>query len=131
MNFVTRAQAFAQDHFIVTAFALFVLLAVCAFFITRHNSRKARKHDALCAKPLSLSPDDEKAVEVRYERKPKRVIFLLPAALTIDEYVNAWADAVAPRLGHAFQAVNVETIPQGLFSKAKYRVTFARLEELR
>ena len=131
MDFITKAQLFAQDHFIVIAIVLFALLAVCAFFIARQNSRAARKHDTLCAKPLSLSPDEDKAVKVRYARKPKRVIFLLPAALTTDEDVNAWADAVAPRLGHAFQAVNVETIPQGLFSRAKYRVTFARLEELR
>jgi len=104
---------------------------VCAFFIARHNSRAARKHDTLCAKPLSLSPGEEKAVKVRYARNPKRMIFLLPAVLTTDEDVNAWADAVAPRLGRAFQAVSVETVPQGLFSNAKYRVTFARLEELR
>lgn len=131
MDFITRVQMFAQDHFTAIAVILFLLLAVCAFFIARHNSRATRKHDALCTKPLSLSPNDEKTVKVRYVRKPKRVIFLIPAALTTDEDVNAWADAVAPRLGHAFQAVSVEIIPQGLFSKAKYKVTFARLEELR
>jgi hypothetical protein len=70
---------------------------VCAFFIARHNSRAARKHDTLCAKPLSLSPDEEKAVKVRYARKPKRVIFLAtpPHSLQTKD-VNAWADAVAP-----------------------------------
>ena len=131
MNFITSAQTFAQNHLIAIAVVLFVLLTACAFFVARHISRIARKHDVLRAKPLSLSPNDEKTVKVRYAKKPQRVIFLLPAALTTDEDVNAWADAVAPRLGHAFQAVNVETIPQGLFSRAKYRVTFARLEELR
>ena len=86
---------------------------------------------ALSAKPMSLTKEQIKCCSVEWRWNPSRITFTIPAAYTSDEGINKWADEVAPRLGMRFQPTEVRIIPRRLFRSAQYKVTFAKLKELR
>lgn len=85
----------------------------------------------LSTKPLSLTKEQIKCCSVKWRWNPSRITFTIPAAYTSDEGINKWADEVAPRLGMRFQPTEVRIIPRRLFRSAQYKVTFAKLKELR
>ena len=58
-----------QQHQVTTFMAAAIVLVViifCAWFF----NRRIQKHDALIAKPLCLTADQEKQVSVRHHHKP-------------------------------------------------------------
>lgn len=112
-----------------------LLLAVSAIgtatFYVWHIIRARRKHDALCAQPLSFDEEQERQVVVRYRYRPYRMIFVIPAALVTDEVLQGWVEAIGPRLGRGLSAGAVKVIPQRLWRPSRYEVTFTRLDDLR
>lgn len=119
-----------QQH--VELILLLVTVVICGLTILVHHIiRTHRKHDALCARPLNFDGEQEQKVIVKYRHKPYRMIFIIPAALTTDEVLQAWIEAVGPRLGRGLGAGTVKTIPQHLWRPSRYEVTFTRLSDLR
>lgn len=93
--------------------------------------RNSLMASALSAKPMSLTKEQIKCCSVEWRWNPSRITFTIPGAYTSDEGINKWADEVAPRLGMRFQPTEVRIIPRRLFRSAQYKVTFAKLKELR
>ena len=107
-----------QQHQVTTFMAAAIVLVViifCAWFF----NRRIQKHDALIAKPLCLTADQEKQVSVRHHHKPR------------NETIHAWAEQVAPRLGKDSSHFEVKTTPQRFFRISKHVVTFTKLENIR
>lgn len=93
-----------QQHQVTTFMAAAIVLVViifCAWFF----NRRIQKHDALIAKPLCLTADQEKQVSVRHHHKPRKIVFAIPAAFATNETIHAWAEQVAPRLGERLLAL--------------------------
>ena len=119
-----------QQHQVTTFMAAAIVLVViifCAWFF----NRRIQKHDALIAKPLCLTADQEKQVSVRHHHKPRKIVFAIPAAFVTNETIHAWAEQVAPRLGKDSSHFEVKTTPQRFFRISKHVVTFTKLENIR
>lgn len=129
MDTIMMLLAYVREHpIVILALMILIGISIVALIGFIHN---AKIIDAVTAKPLSLTTEQAKQVMMRHKFRPARYVFFIPAVLATDDIINAWADAIAPRLGTGFQPVEATIIPQRLWSPARYRVTFARLEALR
>lgn len=129
MDTFMMVLAYMQEHPIVILM-LMALIGIVIVSLMRliHNIKMV---DAVTAKPLSLTTEQTKRVVMQHKFRPARYAFFIPAALATDEIINAWADAIGPRLGTGYQPVEITVIPQKLWFPARYKITFARLEALR
>ena len=115
----------------VTTFMAAAIVLVVIIFCAWFFNRRIQKHDALIAKPLCLTADQEKQVSVRHHHKPRKIVFAIPAAFATNETIHAWAEQVAPRLGKDSSHFEVKTTPQRFFRISKHVVTFTKLENIR
>ena len=126
MNTLMMVLAYVREH---PTIALMLMIFIAAALMTfTHNAKKV---DAVTAKPLALTTEQAKQVTMKRQFRPARYVFTIPAAFATDENTNTWADTIAPRLGIGFQPVEVIIIPQKMWSPARYKVTFTKLEALR
>lgn len=129
MNTFMMVLAYMREHpAAILMLTALISIGIVALMMFTYNAKMV---DAVTAKPLSLTTEQTKQVVMRHMFRPARYVFFIPAAFATDDIINAWADAIAPRLGTGFQPVEVTVIPQKLWIPARYRVTFARLEALR
>ena len=129
MNTLITILDWMHQHPVVIA--VLIAVAVVIVIALMASASKAKKTDALSAKPLDLSDEQAQKVTMRRRRNPDSFIFRIPASFATDEIINAWADEVAPRLGDGFQPTEVRVIPQKGWKPSVYEVTFTKLESLR
>lgn len=120
-----------HQHPSVTLAIAFIIAVIGFAAYVGSTLRNGLMASALSAKPLSLTKEQIRDCSVEWRWNPSRIIFTIPAACTSDEGINKWADEVAPRLGMRFQPTEVRIIPRRLFRPSQYKVTFAKLKELR
>lgn len=129
MNTLMMVLVYMREHpAAALLLAVFIGIGIAALMSFTHN---AKKNDAVSTKPLGLTVEQAKKVTMKRRFHPTRFAFTIPATLATDDIINKWANAVAPRLGTGFQPVEVIIIPQKMWSPARYKVTFTKLEALR
>lgn len=129
MDIPTILSVFQQYWKII--FLVVAVAVVAAVFYGRCLIRQRRKHDALSAHPLNLTEEQDAKVRVRYQHRPYRITFSIPAAFTTDDAVMEWAMLMPPRLGDRFVSGSMRIIPRRFLTPSHYEVTFSRLDDLR